>query len=118
MAMAQPAAVAIFAAAILVAMPPEPTADAEPPPMASISGVISRTSGMSRAAGSQVRIGGVQAGDVRQQQQAVRARHLRDTRREAIVVAVADFGGRHRVVLVDDRQRTELEQLRQAWRGH
>ena len=47
--MAQPAAVAIFAAAILVAMPPEPTADAEPPPMASISGVMSRISGMSRA---------------------------------------------------------------------
>ena len=111
--MAQPAVVAIFAAAILVAMPPDPTADAEPPPMASISGVISRTSGISRAVGIAVRIGGVQAGDIRQQQQAIGADHLRHARREPIVVAVADFGGGHRVVLVDDRQRTEPQQLRQ-----
>ena len=44
--------VAIFAAAILVAMPPDPTADAEPPPIASISGVISRTTASRRASGS------------------------------------------------------------------
>src|SRR5690348_10461515 len=52
MAMAHPADVAILAAAILVAMPPDPTAEAEPPPIASISGVISRTSGIRRAVGS------------------------------------------------------------------
>ena len=51
--------------------------------------------------------------DVRQQQQAIRAGHLRDPRRQSIVVAVADLGGGHRVVLVDDRQRAELEQLGQ-----
>ena len=117
MAMAQPAAVAIFAAAILVAMPPEPTADAEPPPMASISGRDVADFGNQPRRRIEVRIGGVQPGDIRQQQQAIRAGHLRDTRRQAIVVAVADFGGRHRVVFVDDRQCTELEQLRQAWRG-
>ena len=113
MAMAQPAAVAIFAAAILVAMPPEPTADAEPPPIASISGVISRTSGISRAVGSRLGSAVYRPDDVRQQQQAVGARHLRDPRREPVVVAVADLGGRHRVVFVDDRQRAELEQLGQ-----
>ena len=118
MAMAQPAAVAIFAAAILVAMPPEPTADAEPPPMASISGVMSRTSGMSRAVGIEVRIGGIQPGHIGQQQQAVRARHLRDTSRETVVVAIADLGSRDRVVFVDDRQRAELAVARRAWRGH
>ena len=68
---------------------------------------------MSVAVGIQVRIGRVEAGDVRQQQQAVRAHHLRDTRREAVVVAIADFGGRDGVVLVDHRQRTEPDQLRQ-----
>ena len=59
----------------------------------------------------EVRIRGVQAGHVRQQQQAIRARHLRDARRQPVVVAVADLGGGHRVVFVDDGQRTEFEQL-------
>ena len=57
-----------------------------------------------------LRVGAVEALDVREQHQAVRARHLRDPRRQAVVVAVADLGGRHRVVLVDHRQRIELEQ--------
>ena len=40
------------AAITLVAMPPRPTSEAESPAIASISGVISRTKGMNRAAGS------------------------------------------------------------------
>ncbi len=103
MAIAQPAVVAILAAAILVAMPPDPTADAEPPPFASISGVISRISGMSLAAGSRFGSAVVEAGNIRQQQQTVRADHLRDSRRQAIVVAVTDLGGGDCVVLVNYR---------------
>ncbi len=54
------------------------------------------------------RIGGVEAVDVGQQHQAVGARHLRDARGQPVVVAVADLGGGHGVVLVDDRDRAEL----------
>ena len=78
--------------------------------MASISGVIWRTSCMKRAPRLLVRIGTVEPVDVRQQHQAVRAGHLRHACRQAIVVAVADLGRGHRVVLVDHRQRAELEQ--------
>ena len=42
--MLQPAPVAIFAASILVIMPPEPTPETGFPAMASIAGVISLTS--------------------------------------------------------------------------
>ena len=52
MHMWQPACTAMRAAAILVAMPPVPTSDAERPAMASISGVICRTRSMNTAAGS------------------------------------------------------------------
>jgi len=65
---------------------------------------------MKRRTGLAVRIGAVQPLDVRQQHQAVRARHLRDARGQAIIVAVADLGGGHRVVLVDHRQRAEREE--------
>ena len=39
-----------------------------------------------------------------------RRRHLRHPRGQAVVVAVADLGGRHRVVLVDDRHRAQRQQ--------
>ena len=45
----------------------------------------------------------VEAVDVGQQHQAVGAHHAGDAGGEAVVVAVADLGGGHRVVLVDDR---------------
>jgi hypothetical protein len=49
MHMWQPAVTAMRAAAILVAMPPEPTAEADAPPIASISGVMWVTRSMKRA---------------------------------------------------------------------
>ena len=52
MHMWQPAETAMRAARILVVIPPEPTSEAERPPMASISGVILSTSPMKVAAGS------------------------------------------------------------------
>ena len=55
-------------------------------------------------------IGGVETIDIGEQHEAVGARHLRDARGKPVVVAVADLGGRHGVVLVDDRDRAELEQ--------
>ncbi len=36
--------------------------------------------------------------------------HLRHARRQPVVVAVADFGGRHGIVLVDDRHRAQRQQ--------
>ena len=88
-------------------MPPEPTAEEAPPAMRSISGVIAVTSGMNRRLGIARGIGGVQAIDVGQQDQAIGADHLRHARRQPIVVAIADFGGRDRIVLVDDRNGAE-----------
>ena len=65
---------------------------------------------MNCASGSRVRIRGVKAVDIRQQHEAVRARHLRHARGQPVVVAVADLGGGDRVVLVDDRHRAQFEQ--------
>ena len=49
--MLQPAASAILPASILVIMPPEPSPETGLPAIASISGVISLTSGMTVAPG-------------------------------------------------------------------
>jgi hypothetical protein len=113
MAMAQPADVAIFAAAILVAMPPEPTGRGGSAAHGLDFGRDLAHLGDQFRGGIAVRVGRVQARDIGQQQQAVRAGHLRHARREPVVVAVTDLRGRHRVVLVDHRQRAELEQLGQ-----
>ena len=59
--------------------------------MASISGVISRTSWMWRGGGIAARIGGVEPVDVGQQHQRVGADHLRDARGQPVVVAEADL---------------------------
>ena len=64
-----------------------------------------------------VRIRCIQSVDVREQHQAIGARHLRDARRQPVVVAVADLGGRHRVVLVDDGHRAQGEQRVQRAAG-
>ena len=56
------------------------------------------------------RVGGVEAVDVGQQHQLVGLDHLGDARGQAVVVAEADLGGRHGVVLVDHRDAAEAEQ--------
>ena len=94
-------------------MPPRDRWLAAPPAIASISGVIAATIG--RCVGDR--------GPCRAAR--CRARRRRDSRtrqsasiivatraREAVVVAVADFGRRDGVVLVDDRHRAEAEQRR------
>ena len=75
-----------------------------------MSELIECTSGMNRAPGSRRGIGAVQPVHVRQQHQAIRADHLRDPRRQPIVVAVANLCSRDRVVLVDHRNRAEAQQ--------
>ena len=62
---------------------------------------------MCAAAGSRLRIGGVEAVDVGQQHQLVGLHHLGDPGGQPVVVAEADFGGRDGVVLVDDRHAAE-----------
>ena len=57
-----------------------------------------------------VRIRGEQSFDIGQQHHAVRTRHLRNPGGQAIVVAVADLGGCHGVVLVNHRKRPQREQ--------
>ena len=53
---------------------------------------------------------GVEAVDVGEQHEAVGRHHGGDARRQAVVVAVADLRRRHGVVLVDDRDRLQVEQ--------
>ncbi len=61
--------------------------------------------------GIAARIGGIETVDVGEQHQRVGADHLRDARRQTVVVAEADLGRRDRIVLVDHRHRAEREQL-------
>ena len=117
MHMWQPADTAIFAAMILVVMPPEPTSDAERPAMASISGVMCRTCSMNCAFGSLLGSAVYRPSTSDSSNQAVRARHLRDPRGEPVVVAVTDLGRGDGVVLVDDRQCTQSEQGRSVARA-
>ena len=72
---------------------------------------------MCRALGIAARIGGVEAVDVGQQHQHVGADHLRDARRQPVVVAEADFGRGDRVVLVDHRHGAQRQQLREGGAG-
>ncbi len=53
---------------------------------------------------------GVQPIDIRQQDQAIRADHLRHSGCQPVVVAIADFRGRHGIVLIDDRYGAEAQQ--------
>ena len=53
----------------------------------------------------------VEAVDVGQQDQQIGARHGGDARGEAIIVAIADFVGGDRVVLVDDGHRAPFQQF-------
>ncbi|MCY1300574.1 hypothetical protein D9M70_501460 [compost metagenome] len=58
-----------------------------------------------------MRRGGIEPVDIGEQHQEVGADHGGDAGGEAIIVAIADFGRCDRVVLVDDRHGTELQQL-------
>ncbi len=64
-----------------------------------------------------VAAGPIKSFNVGEQDQEIRARHRRHPRRQAIVVAVADFAGRNRVVLVDDRDRAHRQEPRQRLAG-
>ena len=97
-----PADVAMRAASILVRMPPRESSEAAPPAIASIS----RRDALDDRDQLRLRIvlrrRVVEPGDIGQQNQQIGARHGRDARGEAVIVAVADFAGRDRIVLVDD----------------
>ena len=60
---------------------------------------------------------GVEAVDVREQDQLVGLHHLGDPRGQAVVVAETDLRGRHCVVLVDHRDAAEAEQGVQCGAG-
>ena len=105
-----PAASAILPASILVAMPPLDNSVPASPAMASISGVIWRYKVDALGTALAFRGRGVEAVDVGQQHQAIGAHHRGDAGGQAVVVAVADLGGRHRVVLVDDGDRLQGKQ--------
>ena len=64
-----------------------------------------------RASGVALRRRGVEPVDVGKQDEQVGADHGGDAGGEPVIVAIADFGGRDGVVLVDDRHGPELEQL-------
>ena len=111
MIIAVPAAVAILPASSLVCMPPRDSSEPALPAIASISGVMRSTSGRKRASGSCAGGAGVEPVDVGEQHQQVGAHHGGDARGEPVVVAVADLGGRDRVVLVDDRDAPSLSSV-------
>ena len=106
-----PPVVAILPASILVVMPPRESSEPDAPAIASISGVMRSTSGISLALRAVLRRRVVEPVDVGEQHQQVRARHRGDARREAIVVAIADLVGGDGVVLVDHRHAAPFEQL-------
>ncbi len=60
--------------------------------------------------GIALRIGGIEPVDVGKQDHAARTRRLRHAGGEPIIVAEADFLGRHRVILVDHRHHAQREQ--------
>ena len=105
-----PAAVAILAAASFVTIPPRESSGA---------GVARHALDLRRDRGYDVQALGVRVFrrrrrvkpvDVRQKHEAIGGHHGGDPCREPIVIAVTDFRGRNRVVLVDDGNCTELEQ--------
>ena len=106
-----------LAASILVPMPPRDSSEPAPPAMASISGVMSRDLGRAVARRGRRRAARCRARRCRTAAPAVGAHHRGDARRQPVIVAVADFARRDRVVLVDDRHGAELEQRRRWWRA-
>ena len=61
----------------------------------------------------EARVRGIEAVDVGQEHEAVRADHLRDARREPVVVTVAQLLSRNGVVLVHDRNGAVVQQREQ-----
>ena len=59
----------------------------------------------------------VQPIHVGQQHQAIRTHHLRDARRQPIIVAIADLGSRHGIVFVDDRDGAQAQQRAERTAG-
>ena len=106
-----PAWVAILPASILVCMPPRDSSEPAAPAIASIAGVMRSTSGTSLASGIVGRRRVVESVDVGEQHEQVRARHGGDARGQPVVVAVADFVGGDRVVLVDHGHCAPFQQL-------
>ena len=88
---------------------PSPAAPALPTRDAGEVGGVADV-GQQRAARG-ARVGVVQPVDVGEQHQQVGVDQVRDQRGQPVVVAEPDLGGRHRVVLVDDREHAELEEL-------
>ena len=68
------------------------------------------TSGDMFGAGAVGRIGGIEAINVGEDHAGVGADHLGDPRGEAVIVAKANFFGSDRVVFVDHRDDTQLQQ--------
>ena len=104
-----PAEVAIRAASIFVTMPPVPTADPRRETSTPTRSASLRTS-VIRSRVSQLRVTGVEAVHVAEQDQCVGMHQVRDQRGQPVVVAEPDLVGRDRVVLVDHRHDAELEQ--------
>ncbi len=107
--MCVPAATAILAAVSLVTMPPRESSVPASPAMASISGVIAVITSSRLASGSLRGRRCVEPVDVGQKHEAIGRHHAGDARGKPVIVAVTDLGGRDRVVLIDDRDRSELE---------
>jgi hypothetical protein len=68
------------------------------------------TTGMKMALGSDCGGARVKPVDVGKQHQQIGAHHRGDAGGEPVIVAIADFAGRDRVVLIDHRHGAELEQ--------
>ena len=117
MTMCAPAAVAIRAASILVRMPPRDSSDAAAARHRLDLRRHALDNGKEPRVGVVGRRGVVEAGDVGQQDQQVRARHGGDARGEPVVVAIADLAGGDRVVLVDDRNRAHRHEATQRRAG-
>ena len=105
-----PASVAIRAASTLVPMPPSPTPAAAGPADDDVLEVGSRGHLGDEPAATPVGRPVVQAVDIGQQDQGIRADQVGHERGETVVVAEADLRGGHGVVLVDDRHDVELQQ--------
>src|SRR5262249_51902820 len=102
-----PASVAIMAAAPLVALPPMPRVAPPPadacsaPPQAHPGEVGAALHPADLAGARPARIGVVEPVHIGEQDQRARPDHVRDERREPVVVAEPDLVGGDRVVLVD-----------------
>ncbi len=54
---------------------------------------------------------GVEPVNIGEQHEAIRRHQRGDARGQPVIIAIADFGGRHRVILVDHRHGLQFQQL-------